>query len=145
MVRGDEVEACIGVRSNELAEVTGRVEKGRADADTLEAALLEVRSEVEAAIADLRENVPADLLHRYDDLKKVRLGVAVGEVVDEICQGCHVKVRPQLFVETLELKEIHGCENCRRIMFVRETLDIPASVLAPKEPNGAATEPDPAP
>ncbi len=78
-------------------------------------------------------------------MKKVRRGVAVAEVIDEICQACHVTVRPQLYVETLDLNEIHGCENCRRIMFIRETLSIPASVLAPKESIGAADDPATAP
>lgn len=145
LVRGDEVEARISVRRDELAEVTARVDRERAEADSKEAALERERAEVEAAIADLRENVPADLLHRYDDVKKARHGVAVAEVIDEICQACHVGLRPQLYVETLELKEIHGCENCRRIVFVRDTLSIPASVLAPKEPHGAADEPEPTP
>ncbi len=145
MVRGDEVEARIGARRTELAEVTARVDKGRAAADSQEADLVKTRTEVETAITDLRELLPADLLHRYDDIKNIRAGVAVGEVVDEICQGCHVKVRPQLYVETLDLKEIHECENCRRIMFIRETLSIPASVLAPKEASGSATEPEPTP
>jgi hypothetical protein len=70
----------------------------------------------------------------------VRQGVAVAEVVEEICQGCHVKLRPQLYVETLNLSEIHDCENCRRIVFIRETLAIPATVLAEKEVNGPETE-----
>ena len=145
MVRSDEVEARIGARRSELTEVTGRVERGRAAANSQEAVLAMERTEVEAAISDLREHIPADLLHRYDDVKNARRGVAVAEVIDEICQACHVTVRPQLYVETLELHEIHGCENCRRIMFVRETLSIPDSVLAPKEVSGAANEPDPAP
>jgi len=145
MLRGDEIEASISVRRSELAEVTGRVERGRAAADSQEAVLVQERTEVEAAIADLRELLPADLLHRYDDVKKVRRGVAVAEVIDEICQACHVTVRPQLYVETLDLNEIHGCENCRRIMFIRETLSIPASVLAPRETISAADDPAPAP
>jgi len=149
LVHADEVEARIGVRRGKLAEVTARVEQGRAAADSEEAGLVQERSEVEAAIADLREQVPDDLLHRYDDVKKARQGVAVAEVIDEICQACHVKLRPQLYVETLDLHEIHGCENCRRIVFVRETLSLPASVLAPKESvlapkelNGSVGEPD---
>jgi NMD protein affecting ribosome stability and mRNA decay len=73
-------------------------------------------------------------------VKKVRKGVAVAEVIDEICQACHVKLRPQLYVETLNLAEIHVCENCNRIMFVRETLNIPAAVLAEKQTNGSAAQ-----
>jgi predicted nucleic acid-binding Zn-ribbon protein len=145
MERADEIEARIGVRRAELAEVTERVQREQAAADAQEVDLARERTEVEAAISDLREHVPADLLHRYEDVKRVRRGVAVAEIVEEICQACHVTVRPQLYVETLDLQEIHGCENCGRIMFVRETLSIPASVLAPKEANGAADKPEPTP
>lgn len=135
----DEVEARIGVRKRELAEVTEKVESGRTEADERGAELVQQRGEVEAAISELRDQLPADLLRRYEDVKKVRAGVAVAEVVNEICQACHVKLRPQLYVETLDLSEIHGCETCNRILFIRDTLSIPEWVMAEKSA-GRSTE-----
>ena len=79
---------------------------------------------------ELRQRISEDLLHRYEDIKKVRGGVAVAEALDETCLACNFTLRPQLYVEVRNVEEVLSCENCRRILFSRQTLEIPESVLA---------------
>jgi len=43
--------------------------------------------------------------------------VALVEAKDQSCQGCHVKLRPQLFTEIITNQNIITCENCNRFLY----------------------------
>jgi len=118
----DSLGAVIGERKTELAEEKKRVDAEIVEADAQEKKLVAAKAEVEAAIADLSGRVPADLTKKYQNISALRGGVGVAEVLDEYCLVCNTKVRPQLYVEAFNLTEILQCENCKRIIYVAETL-----------------------
>lgn len=45
-------------------------------------------------------------------------GVAVVQVENGMCLGCHMKMRPQLYNEILGFKAIHRCPSCGRILII---------------------------
>jgi len=61
-------------------------------------------------------SIDAELLELYEDLRPQKKGVAVAELIDGVCQGCH----EQLSAVYLDrLKRETGpkrCEHCRRIL-----------------------------
>jgi predicted nucleic acid-binding Zn-ribbon protein len=61
--------------------------------------------------------VDEDLLDIYDRLFKAKAGVAVVGLVDEVCQGCHMKVTKSTVVDTKAEKQVAHCENCGRILY----------------------------
>ena len=43
--------------------------------------------------------------------------MAVVGLVDEVCQGCHMKVTKSTIVAVKAEKQIAHCENCGRILY----------------------------
>ncbi len=65
----------------------------------------------------LEGEMPEELTQQYQRIASVRNGVALAEAKDQSCQGCHVKLRPQLFTEIRTNQRIITCENCNRFLY----------------------------
>jgi predicted nucleic acid-binding Zn-ribbon protein len=72
--------------------------------------------------ASMEAHIEADLLVRYRRLSEARKGMALAEVKDELCQACHVRIRPQVYADVLRTEEIFACDSCSRLLFSREAL-----------------------
>jgi hypothetical protein len=70
----------------------------------------------------LEERIGNELLARYRRIAEARKGIALAEAKDELCSACHVRIRPQVFADLLHTGEIHVCDSCSRILFIREGL-----------------------
>ncbi|MGV8059536.1 MAG: zinc ribbon domain-containing protein [Smithellaceae bacterium] len=65
----------------------------------------------------LKDKVPADLLARYEKIKKSNNGIGVISVWKAVCNGCHMNIPPQLYNELQKTSELISCPNCHRIMY----------------------------
>lgn len=63
------------------------------------------------------EPVDEDLLDTYRRLFKAKHGMAVVGLVDEVCQGCHMKVVKSTKVAVKTEHQVTSCENCGRILY----------------------------
>ncbi len=72
---------------------------------------------------DLEKKIPPDLLKRYHTLLEKRAGVAVVYAKNEICQGCHMNIPPQLFNQIQKCEKIILCPHCNRILVPPEKPD----------------------
>ena len=128
MERADHLELEIGHRKAdlELAErVTGEeIAKIDQRQDELEVDSTKLAGDVN----DLKITVDVDLQTRYEQVKTRRGGVAIGEAVNETCQACNVRMRPQLWLEGLNMETLAQCDNCQRILFARDALELPSSI-----------------
>jgi hypothetical protein len=61
--------------------------------------------------------VPASLLDLFHRVARSRGGVAVAQVLDAMCQVCHVKLRLQLYADLKRNEEIVQCPACNRILY----------------------------
>jgi len=59
------------------------------------------------------------LLRKYEMLRKRRHGIAIANVEQEVCQGCHMKLPPQQYNLLLRGDSIHECPSCQRIVYYR--------------------------
>jgi uncharacterized protein len=82
--------------------------------------------ELEAEIARLGAErsaleglIPAELMARYRRIADARKGIAMAEAKDELCSACHVRIRPQVIAELARTDDIHVCDSCSRMLFVR--------------------------
>jgi uncharacterized protein len=98
----------------QLTEVNQR------DLSALESYLKE-RKEIEASIS-------ADLVPRYERVRKARGGIAVAAARNEVCEICQVRIRPQVFQEVRRNDQIIACDACQRILYNPENLDHPFEV-----------------
>ncbi len=114
-------------RTARIKELTEAIAKGRVD---LTAAEKEIAAEVEElkgsigkqrkAREKVAENVDANLLSRYQMIFNRRAGVAVALAKGGTCQGCRMRLPPQLYNEIQKHQQIHFCPNCQRVLYYEE-------------------------
>ena len=68
----------------------------------------------------LQQNVSADLMAKYERIKKRNKGIGVTSVWKAVCDGCHMNIPPQLYNEVQRSEELFSCPNCNRIIYFRD-------------------------
>lgn len=121
-------------RSNLLADLSdleGRKDALQKDIDalsetiaaqqsTLDQELAEKRSRLESLDKDKKkasEAVPAPILTRYNFIRDRIPNPVIVPVSEGVCQGCHVVIPPQTFIDLQKGEQILSCPNCLRIIF----------------------------
>lgn len=95
-------------------------EQNTKDKETLEGYLNE-RSQLASGIDE-------EAVNQYERVRKVRGGVAMARAIDENCEVCNVRMRPQRFQEVRQNDEIIPCDSCGRILYDPENMDHPFEV-----------------
>jgi len=93
---------CEAERSRVGAEVQG-MEEGEASQRARREALL--------------PNIPKALLRKYEGIRKKRLGLGLVPAVDGSCQGCNMRLPPQLYNILQRGDSIEQCPSCQRIVY----------------------------
>ena len=114
-----------------------------------QSAIETVRKEIEAEAAERNEEIKrlkverkrvvqqldSDVNDHYTTLMRMHRGMAVSEAKDAVCQGCHLHIPPQLFVEIKSGEAIETCPECRRILYyVRPDINGASGSLPVAEP-----------
>jgi predicted nucleic acid-binding Zn-ribbon protein len=113
----DHHEAALKTKEEEL-EARRRCyeeEKSR-----LEAELNSLAEELDGYLrksGELRKEIPAELIRKYEQIKGAGRGVAVVAVWKEVCDGCHMSIPPQLYNELQKTTALITCPNCNRIIY----------------------------
>lgn len=116
----EQIEACKAKAAEEenlraadetlLAEETAQSEQQTTELSATKEKILKQRAAKAKVVA-------AAMLKKYDMLRERRNGVAVVEVVQGVCRGCHMNIPPQLFNELRKEQALLSCPTCNRIMF----------------------------
>ncbi|MGH9405638.1 MAG: zinc ribbon domain-containing protein [Terriglobia bacterium] len=121
MVEAEQIEKQIREASSILDAETARIEReirdleaARKEAEQHKAALFGRRAPLVAAL-------PEHILNHYERLRRGRNGIALAEVRDGLCTGCHVRLRPQAYNEIRTGEVFMTCEACARILFYSAT------------------------
>lgn len=117
MVEAEQIEKHIREAEERLK---GEKERIAAEIQNLES--LKQRDEVEqASLLDQRRTLAGalsdEVLAHYERLRRGRNGVALAEVRDGLCNGCHVRLRPQAYNEIRTGDAFLTCEACARILY----------------------------
>ncbi len=103
------------------------LEKGQTEITAMARELEAERSKLEGELAARRttregilKEIPSDLFGDYERIAKTRGGIAMAEAIDERCQVCMVRLRPQVFQELRQGAKILHCESCRRILYFQQ-------------------------
>ena len=67
--------------------------------------------------ADLKKDISAEIMARYEKVKNRNNGVGVISVWKQVCNGCHMSIPPHLYNELQKTTELLSCPNCNRIMY----------------------------
>ena len=117
MVESEQLEKQIADASQKLDSEKARVAK---ESGTLEAerqAAIVERDQLTARRNELAGSLTEEIRNLYEKLKRARGGIAVAEVRDGFCSGCHVRLRPQAFNDVSTSDGLFTCENCVRILY----------------------------
>ncbi len=68
----------------------------------------------------LQKSLPAELLAWYEKVKKRNNGIGVISVWKATCNGCHMNIPPQLYIDLQRSNELLSCPNCNRIMYFED-------------------------
>ena len=98
-------------------EARRREQQERVDAEivALSSSVAEARRRREGLAA----NIDDALRRQYETIFERKRGSAVVEVRAGTCQGCHMRVAPQLFNEIQRNQRVIVCPNCHRILYWR--------------------------
>lgn len=117
MEDADTLAATLKTAERALAEEEDRGRKARA-------ALEGDRAEIDKELVHLsseraRESREVDiaLLSKYSQLLKQRKGIAVSKMTGEICEACHVRLRPHVTQQVRRNDAIVQCDSCQRILY----------------------------
>jgi hypothetical protein len=108
------------------AEEAGRRESRKLDERSR--ALEEEAGRLAAQREQMASRIPERLLDLFQRVARLR-GVAVAEARDGMCQLCHVRLRPQMFVDVKRNEDVLQCPACSRILYFE-----PAAPAASPEP-----------
>lgn len=76
----------------------------------------------EAATAELRAKIPAQILGHYDRLvARGKKGVAI--VRDQVCSGCHMRLPIGTIMTLKRGQDIQLCESCGRYLYLPPTAE----------------------
>jgi uncharacterized protein len=117
MVATDEWKEQIRASEKEFEEKQKAFQARKAELETFaresEAQLEQMRSERE----EVKARIPSELADLYVRIASARNGLAIVGVKDASCEGCHVRLRPQLYAEVRTNQRIITCENCNRVLY----------------------------
>jgi predicted nucleic acid-binding Zn-ribbon protein len=104
------------------ADAELKVDTAENDREKAEARRRTVVDEEELAVlssrrSEIRAAVNEDLLRHYDRVLKLR-GTALAAVYEnQMCSGCSVLLRPQVFQEVMTNEHFLTCDTCKRILY----------------------------
>ena len=87
-----------------------------AELDARKARLEDERRRVGGERDAVAEAVPEEPLRLYQRVAKLR-GSGLAEARDGMCQTCHVKLRPQMWVDVRHYEAVIQCASCHRILY----------------------------
>jgi predicted nucleic acid-binding Zn-ribbon protein len=128
MLEAEQIDQTIRDAAARLESESKRVEAevSRLESDRKQAE--RQREEAEARRNTLVEALNKATYAQYEKLLKARNGMALAQVSDGFCGGCHVRLRPQAYNDVRTKDELLTCETCSRILYYVEPPAEEASV-----------------
>lgn len=74
--------------------------------------------------ARLVDHIPPSQYELYMLLLEKGRGMAVVKAVESVCQGCYLRLPPQLFVEIKRNESLIQCPQCKRILYCSESPEV---------------------
>ena len=130
MEEGDERSEKFRTLEDRLKEKEQATQDGKKRLDELVAALKREKEAVEAERASLEAAIPREYLAPFSKVARQRKGLALVEVREELCGGCHVRVMPKLIQQVRRATGLIACDSCKRYLYVPEETGEGASPAA---------------
>jgi len=117
MLQVDQLNDQLGQAKKEYSQIEQNLKKQQSEVQSFVEESEFQLSDLKREYEDLQSEIPIEFLDRYRRIAAARGGKALAPVIDNCCEGCHVRLRPQLFAEIVAGRQIILCENCNRILY----------------------------
>ncbi len=81
--------------------------------------LIEIKEKRDNFTTDIKKSV----LAKYERVRVHRSNIGIVAVKDEVCDGCYMRIPPQLYVDVKKDKSIYSCPHCQRILYYKEEVN----------------------
>lgn len=98
------------------SEYENEAQNASTKASEFDASLTECQAKREENSTQLSKS----LFNKYENIKKLRGGVAVVPARNGSCTGCNMRLRPQLYNIILRIQTLETCPSCKRILYSAE-------------------------
>src|SRR5262245_35082538 len=115
----EQVEAATTALAGLEGELKGLAETREAEAIALKETIARLGEDIErdrSRRQALIDTVDAELRRRYEMILSRRGGLAVVPVRDGTCQGCRMRVPPQLYNQIQQNDQVILCPSCQRML-----------------------------
>lgn len=65
----------------------------------------------------LETKINKDLLVKFKLVKEKITGPSISPVINAVCQGCHLNIPPQMYIELQRIENLKFCPNCQRMIY----------------------------
>ena len=113
----DLLEKAVKTREEELEAQSRRYEEEKTKMTDELSSLVGELDVCTRKSGELKKNISADILRKYEQIKNAKRGVAVVSCWKEVCNGCHMSIPPQLYNELQKSMALVICPNCSRIIY----------------------------
>jgi predicted nucleic acid-binding Zn-ribbon protein len=124
MEQGEAAQKEAARATQALNDARRLAEEQVARLDAREQNLHKELTQLEANREELASAVGEDVRARYDRLVRSKGENVVVGVRHGVCEGCHMKIPPQLLVTCQADKELVACSNCGRILYYTPDMDL---------------------
>lgn len=115
----DTLKSSIAEEKQRVTTQTAQHKISRQELELKESELKQELSRLEIQRAEaLKAGIEPELISQYERIIQHWGELAIVEVIDDICQGCSIKVRPQI-VSQLQLGKLAACDSCARMLYVK--------------------------
>jgi predicted nucleic acid-binding Zn-ribbon protein len=132
----ESLKADLEGRASHIEEERAQVDRERAQVEQEIEQAREVTARCEAERARIEGELPPALVATVRRIEGGRRGIFLVRVERELCQSCHVRVRPQVYQEIKQASRIHTCSNCRRFLYYEPALKPKPSETGSRDTSG---------
>jgi predicted nucleic acid-binding Zn-ribbon protein len=116
----EEKEKLEQLLQNEVKEIDEKIKEKERELQETKENIKKIDQEKE----EFKKNVDNNLLRRYEMIKKrVKNGIVIAAVDDNICSGCFMMIPPKLLNDLIKNKDkdkLYQCPNCGRFLYYKE-------------------------
>lgn len=112
----EETHQSIAKHEEELNELRQHVKDEEEESERRLVELKKSAEQQRASRQQTAEKVGKSLLRKYDQIRRLRGGLAVVKATDGVCSGCRMQLPPQLYNTLQRLNSIEQCPTCYRIV-----------------------------
>jgi len=112
----DGIQADVAAAERAVADAMAAAKEGRVTIDRERRSLEGELQTLGTARETQADQIDADVLARYEQLRRQRKGIAVALMENEVCTACYVRQRPHAAQQVRRNDAIVACESCQRIL-----------------------------